>query len=140
MVFAGGFKLSASNPALAQSPLTKYVFGVFLCMKIIRTKSFDADFRRIGATDGDFDGLVRNLGSDPEAGDRIKGLKGVRKIRFALPSRKTGKSGGGRAIYLALVVDDAVVLIMAYAKNEQADLSQRQRRQILEFLQELKHG
>ena len=109
-------------------------------MKIIRTKSFDADFKRIGATNGDLEGLVRDLVSDPEAGDRIKGLKGVRKVRFALPSRKTGKSGGGRAIYLALVVDDSIVLIMAYAKSEQADLSQRQRRQILEFLKELKYG
>ena len=130
----------SSEFGIRLTTLTKYVVGVFSSMKIIRTKTFDVDLKRIGASHSDFDGLVRDLENDPEAGDRIKGLHGVRKIRFALPSRKTGKSGGGRAIYFVLILDDAIVLITAYAKNERTDLSQRQRQQILEFLQELKHG
>ncbi len=67
-------------------------------------------------------------------------MKGVRKIRFALKSRNIGKSGGGRAIYLVLMVKEIIVMLRAYAKTEQADLSERQRKEIRRFLEEFDHG
>ncbi len=107
-------------------------------MKIIRTKMFDKDLKRIGATDADFQALVADLTTNPEAGAKIQGLGGVRKIRFALSSRKIGKSGGGRAIYLALQMDGVIILLTAYTKNERADLSTHQRQQIRSLLKEMK--
>ena len=103
-------------------------------VKIIRTRGFDRDLRRIGATARDFDALVADLITNPEAGDHIVGLKGVRKIRFGLPSRRIGKSGGGRAIYLAIATRDALVLLMAYAKNEKADLTADDRKALLRII------
>jgi hypothetical protein len=57
-----------------------------------------------------------------------------------LPSRNIGKRGGGRAIYFLIELEDTAILIMAFAKNGQADLSPRQRKAILSLLKELNHG
>lgn len=71
----------------------------------------------------------------PEANPVIKGLRGVRKARFALPGR--GKSGGGRAIYF-FAVRSAIYMMTAYAKNEADDLSSEQRKKILAIIDGLK--
>lgn len=51
-----------------------------------------------------------------------------------------GKRGGGRAIYYLMLSDDVVVMLFAYAKNEQEDLSQDQKKAILSILKELNNG
>ena len=109
-------------------------------MDIVRTKSFDKDMLRIGASESDVEALISDLAANPQSGDRIEGLKGVRKIRFGLPSRNIGKRGGGRAIYLLIEIDETAILIMAFAKNEQSDLSPRQRKAILSLLKDVTHG
>jgi hypothetical protein len=109
-------------------------------VKIVRTRGFDKDLRRIGATARDLDGLIADLAANPLAGDVVVGLRGVRKVRFTLPSRNIGKRGGGRAIYLMVRTDDLIILIMAFAKTEQTDLSQRQRKLVLAFLEEIDNG
>jgi len=109
-------------------------------MEIIRTKTFSKDFARVGGTSEDYEALITELIENPESGDRIQGMKGVRKIRFALKSRNIGKSGGGRAIYLVMMVRQTIVLLRAYSKNEQTDLSARQRKEILHFLEDFDHG
>jgi hypothetical protein len=111
-----------------------------MVMKIIRTKTFSKDFARVGGTSEDYEALVTELIENPESGDRIQGLKGVRKIRFAFKNRNIGKSGGGRAIYLAMVMQETIILLKAYAKNEKTDLSARQRKEILRFLEEFDHA
>jgi hypothetical protein len=109
-------------------------------MEIIRTKTFSKDFARVGATSEDYEALITELIENPESGDRIQDMKGVRKIRFALKSRNIGKCGGGRAIYLVMMIRQTIVLLKAYAKNEQTDLSLRQRKEILHFLEDFDHG
>ena len=99
-------------------------------MEIIRSRGFDRDIKRIGAGEADVDALMLELEKNPERGDVIKGLAGVRKLRFALLSRGIGKSGGARAIYLAVIRDERIFLLMAYAKNEQAELTAADRKAI----------
>lgn len=106
-------------------------------MEIVRTRAFDRDLRRIGVTASDLAILVRTLAQDPRSGDLIVGLGGLRKIRFGIPSRKLGKSSGGRAIYIVLETDDALVLLAAYAKNEKADLSAEDRKALLKIMEQL---
>ena len=48
-----------------------------------------------------------------------------------------GKSGGGRCIYLVLVVEDAVYLLLAYDKSVKSDLSAAQRKAVLALVEEL---
>lgn len=106
-------------------------------MEIVRTKGFGRDLKRIGATEADFTALLDDLRANPEAGDVIRGLRGLRKIRFALPSRRIGKSGGGRAIYILIEAGDALVLLMAFTKNEKADLTPEDRKALLKIVEAL---
>ena len=71
----------------------------------------------------------------PEVHPVIKGLRGVRKARFALSGR--GKSGGGRVIYY-VAVETAIYMMTAYPKNERDDLSPEQRKAILAAIDSLK--
>ena len=105
-------------------------------MELVRTKTFVRSAKTFGASEADLAALEAAIAADPEAGDVIKGLKGVRKIRFAMGGQ--GKRGGGRAIYLVLRVRDTAYLLLAYAKADQADLSSAQRKAILAFLETLK--
>ena len=67
--------------------------------------------------------IESDLLSAPDAHPVIKGLRGVRKARFALPGR--GKSGGGRVIYY-FAVGTAHYMMTAYPKNERDDLTPEQ--------------
>ena len=69
--------------------------------------------------------LVDYLAHNPTAGDLIRGTGGVRKFRWGLDGR--GKRGGARVIYFYHSADFPLFALTAYAKNEQADLSQRDR-------------
>jgi len=64
------------------------------------------------------------LMSDPERGDLIRGSGGLRKLRWAGSGR--GKRGGLRIIYYWHVPGEAILLLLAYPKNEQSDLSPAQ--------------
>ena len=105
-------------------------------MEIVRTTHFVKAIKKLGASIGELDALERQMVNNPEAGDVIQGLRGVRKIRFAMKGK--GKSGGGRCIYLSIVLDDAIYLLTAYDKSVQTDLSADQRKAILAFLEELR--
>lgn len=107
-------------------------------MRIVRTRRYLKDLKRLGVTASEQDALERSIASDPIAGDVIRGLTGIRKLRFAFGGR--GKSGGGRAIYFLLLADDTALLLTAYAKNEKADLSSDDRKALLALVKELTDG
>lgn len=69
--------------------------------------------------------LVDYLAYHPTAGDLIPGTGGVRKLRWSLEGR--GKRGGARVVYFYHDPDVPIFVLTAYAKNERADLSQRDR-------------
>lgn len=105
-------------------------------MKIVRTKRYQKDMSRIGASERDIVALETTIASNPNAGDVIQGLGGIRKIRFGIGNR--GKSSGGRAIYFLMLDDDTAIMLTAYAKNEKSDLSRDDRRALLDLVKELK--
>jgi hypothetical protein len=69
--------------------------------------------------------LVDYLAYNPMAGDLIPGTGGVRKLRWGLEGR--GKRGGARVIYFHHEASMPLFALTAFAKNEQADLSQQDR-------------
>jgi hypothetical protein len=69
--------------------------------------------------------LINFLARNPEAGDLIPGTGGVRKLRWALEGR--GKSGGARVIYYFHNASIPLFVITAYAKNQQANISDEDR-------------
>ena len=82
--------------------------------------------------------LETEIALNPQAGDVIPGLMGLRKIRFALGNK--GKRCGGRAVYFLMVSEDVAVMIFAYAKSAQEDLTMEQRKAALALLKEMTDG
>ena len=74
------------------------------------------------------------LVADPKAGELIPGAKGLRKIRR--PPAGRGKRGGARVIYYHIVSDHQILLLYAYAKNQQGDLTPAQAKQLVQLVQE----
>lgn len=82
--------------------------------------------------------LESEIAGDPESGDVIPGLGGIRKLRFRIGTK--GKRGGGRAIYFVVLPEDVAVMLFAYAKNEREDLTGEQRKAALAIMEEFKNG
>jgi hypothetical protein len=65
--------------------------------------------------------LELTLLDNPDAGERIVGAGGARKVRVAV--RGHGKRGGARVIYFHDVQRSRIVLLYAYPKGDAVDLS-----------------
>ena len=78
-----------------------------------------------------------DLADRPDLGAMIPGSGGVRKIRVAAKGR--GKRGGARVIYYWAVSESQIFMLLAYAKNEQENMSKEQLK-ILKALVEEEFG
>jgi hypothetical protein len=107
-------------------------------MQIVRTGLYLRQMKRLGASSTDMGRLEAEIALNPQTGDVIPGLMGLRKIRFALGNK--GKRGGGRPVYFLMVSDDVAVMIFAYAKSAQEDLTTEQRKAALALLKEMTDG
>jgi hypothetical protein len=74
------------------------------------------------------------LVAEPEAGALIPGTGGLRKIRWQGSGR--GKRGGIRAIYYWAGQVDVILMLLAYPKKDQADLTQAQKKVLAAFVKE----
>lgn len=73
---------------------------------------------------------------DPEVGDVIPGTGGLRKMRHK--GKGKGKSGGYRVTYLHRPDVEKIYLIVLYAKNEQEDLGEDEKRVLKQLVETLK--
>jgi mRNA-degrading endonuclease RelE of RelBE toxin-antitoxin system len=112
--------------------------GVFCAVQIVRTNRYLKDMKRLGASAVEMARLEGEIAGNPQAGDVIPGLAGLRKIRFAYGGK--GKRGGGRAIYFLMVWDDLAIMVFAYAKAAQEDLTAEQRKAALALIREMTDG
>jgi hypothetical protein len=80
--------------------------------------------------------LQGSLVARPDSGNLIRGSSGIRKLRWALPGR--GKSGGIRVIYFWRVTESQILMLTMYAKNEQANLTAAQVKQLAKLVEALK--
>jgi hypothetical protein len=88
--------------------------------------------------DADMREIELGIASAPGSHPMVKGLRGARKARVALPGR--GKSGGGRVVYYLSISPAVLFMLTAYPKNEQDDLTNTQRRAILAAIENIKGG
>ena len=107
-------------------------------MKIVRTTTFVKSLKKLGASAADITKLEAELSENLLAGDVIPGLEGARKVRFAMAGR--GKRGGGRAIYIVIWSADTAYLLLAYSKKAQADITEKQHRDIVKLIDEVPNG
>jgi len=68
----------------------------------------------------------------PDAGDVIRGSGGYRKLRWA--DKGHGKRGGARIIYFYYIIEQNIIFVGAYAKNEKEDLSQSEIKKLRDML------
>jgi hypothetical protein len=84
-------------------------------MLVLRLKPYIRAMEKIGFDDDGMRGVERDIAANPLAHPVIRGLKGVRKARFARPG--TGKRGGGRVVYYLALSPDRLFMLTAYPKS-----------------------
>ncbi len=102
----------------------------------VLTPGFEKSWADMDLGDDELRELQNMLIEDPEAGDVIQGTGGARKVRIPLEGR--GKSGGGRVIYVDVVVREQIYLLMAYPKNVQTDLTSDQKKMVRKVVERIK--
>ena len=110
-------------------------------MEIVRTGPYQRGLKRLeklGATERDIDRMEREIASNPEIGDVIQGTGGMRKVRFGYGG--TGKRGGGRTIYYAVLEDETIYLLTVYAKADRSDVAADEKRLLKALVKELTDG
>ena len=80
--------------------------------------------------------LQNDLLKDPEKGDIIPRLQGLRKVRMALQGRS--RSGGARVIYLYLPQHYTVIFFYIYTKSKSENLSPDQQRRLRTAVETIK--
>lgn len=101
---------------------------------LIQLRPFESKWRSARLTDEDLQTMEQTLVSRPEAGEVMGGAGGLRKMRFAPPSRHKGKSGSMRVCYAVFSEYARIYLVTLFSKNEKANLSPAERTTIKALL------
>lgn len=102
-------------------------------LTFIETPVFTEQIRSL-LDDDQYSEFQAALVANPEAGRLIKGAGGLRKIRWRDPVRQKGKRGGIRVIYFYRMHIGQILLLTAYDKDHQSDLSASQKRLFREIV------
>ena len=109
-------------------------------MEFIESLAFTRRLRQIAGESAEelLSSIQRELLEKPDRGALVPGLGGIRKARVPNPSRGKGKRGGYRYLYLYFERRQHIHLLILLDKNEQEDASDEQRRQMREWVAQLK--
>ena len=92
-------------------------------MEIIETPIFTKIVQNL-FKDESYRELQEKIVENPEVGKIIPDSGGIRKVRWALPGK--GKRGGARVLYYWYTSQNQILMLYAYAKNKQEDLTPEQ--------------
>jgi hypothetical protein len=95
--------------------------------ELIATKQFEASIAELLTVDG-VAALEYAIAVAPSAHPVIPGTGGARKMRWA--RKGMGKRGGIRVIYFYAARYETVLLMVAYAKNTQENLTNDQKKAV----------
>lgn len=114
--------------------IMRYVKVKSTFITIVETHTFHKESRKLlGASE--IDELKNFLAINPQAGDVIPGLRGIRKVRWQ--ANQKGKSGDARIIYFFHNLNIPVFLLDIYAKSEKGDLSSQEKKMMNAMVDEL---
>lgn len=105
-------------------------------MVIVETSLFTRQIRAL-MHDDEYAEFQGELADRPDMGATIPGSGGIRKVRIA--AKGHGKRGGARVIYYWAVSESQIFMLLAYAKNEQENLT-REQLKVLKVLVEEEFG
>jgi mRNA-degrading endonuclease RelE of RelBE toxin-antitoxin system len=100
---------------------------------IVETAVFTRQVDRLLSSDSYRD-LQNYLVDDPNRGSVIPGTGGLRKLRWQGSGR--GKRGGTRVIYFWVTARDTILMLLAYPKSEQDDMTAAQKRALRHVVEE----
>lgn len=86
--------------------------------------------------DDEYRRLQTDLAANPESGDVIPGLAGLRKLRWSAKGK--GKRGGARIVYLLIPKSGTVYLFYAYTKGDITDISSAQKKRLAKVVEDIK--
>lgn len=102
-------------------------------MEIIETPIFTGIIQSL-LPNGLYQELQKTLVLRPDAGKIIPGSGGVRKLRWSIPGK--GKRGGIRVIYYWYTSQKKILMLYAYPKSQQEDLTPKQLKALKNLLEE----
>lgn len=87
--------------------------------------NFDRDIKKLAkkyrSLKSELAELIAGLEENPTQGNSLG--QGCYKIRLAIKSKGTGKSGGARIVTYVVTEDEQVILLTVYDKKDKADLN-----------------
>jgi mRNA-degrading endonuclease RelE of RelBE toxin-antitoxin system len=86
---------------------------------VIETPSFQKQADKIWSESERLE-FIDWIAANPLAGDVIPGADGARKVRWGRAG--SGKRGGVRVVYFNLTEREVVILVVLYAKADQANI------------------
>jgi hypothetical protein len=92
---------------------------------IVETRSFTTRIDDLLTAD-EYRSLQMELVRQPTVGKVIPGAGGIRKLRWRALGH--GKRGGARVIYFWHAASETILMLFAYPKKEQEDLTPAQRK------------
>ncbi len=109
-------------------------------LTFIQLPRFAARWAQLKLTDDDLRALEQSLLRNPDAGAVVPGTGGLRKVRFAPPSRHVGKSGAFRVGYAYFRSADSVYPLAIFPKNEQANLTPAEKVEARKLIETIGRG
>ncbi|WP_245259583.1 addiction module toxin RelE [Methylobacterium sp. 10] len=103
-------------------------------IELLVVRSFKREADKIFTME-EYSGLLNYVAANPEAGVRIPGTSGLRKIRWR--AKGSGKRGGARVVYYFRDLNMPLLMLAAYPKGQVAQLSAARMKEIdrkVEFL------
>ena len=107
--------------------------------RFVELKPFTTAWADLGLGEEDLTALQIAIMMGPQDHPVVQGTGGLRKMRFAPRKWKKGKSGAARVGYVYLENHGTVLLVIAYAKDEQDDLTAEERKIIRSLIQRIEH-
>jgi hypothetical protein len=104
-------------------------------MNFKTTSVFDKRISKL-LSENEYAQMRQALSDNPDLGVIMRGIAGVRKMRWAIGHR--GKSGGARIIYYwhnPKTEENEIYLLFAFLKNEQENLTGKQKSELKKFIE-----
>lgn len=109
-------------------------------LTFLYSPGFVAEWDRQRLTDEDLVALEDAIALSRTSAPVMRGAGGLRKIRFAPPSRHMGKSGAMRVGFAYFATKAAIVVVAMFAKNDTPNFTAAQRTEIEKWLKRIERS
>jgi len=109
-----------------------------LTRRFVELQNFISMWKNLNLTDEELLELELFLLEDPKRSPVIQGTGRLRKSRFSPSTKKSGKSGAYRIIYLDIEQEHLIVLLVVYSKNVSDNLTKNEANELKHLVDQLK--